>query len=69
MHAFKKVSEIDQEIPQSHNADCMYSWHREEEPQNTYSHKTKVFSSLFHIKMNDDSKLERTLTSSLILHA
>ena len=69
MHAFKKVSEIDQEIPQSHTADCMYPWHCEEEPQNTYSHKTKVFRSLFHIKMNDVCKLERMLTSSLILHA
>ena len=34
----KKVSEYDQEIPQSHTAD--QPTHREEESQNTNSHKT-----------------------------
>ena len=31
-------SETDQEIPQSHFVD--QPWHREDETQNTYSHKT-----------------------------
>ena len=36
----QKVSEYDQEVPQSHTADQLGPRHREEEPQNTHSHKT-----------------------------
>ena len=67
IQTYKKVSDYDQEIPQSHTADQPTA--PRGEPHNTSSHKiyqednqNKATSSFFPIKMNP--KLERTLSTA-----